>query len=287
MDAQAVSYQASMSGFLAGADCKHDLVEIAPAGIALGLVLWTCTALSIVPSITKPMKMKTTIGLSPWTLLLTNVQQTLTVVNTTMMKSPQIQMCFEDPWGCHPSLLAWYQTLTAWIFLFFVFPTVVWYPDPDTEETRARNQKLWRAQSIGCFGLVFVTTLWAMFTDCPSSVAVTGTMFGWGSSVLMIFRFLPQLITTCVARTAGSISYVTYLFLGVGGFTMTGFQIFVSKEHVSTWFPVFVGNVLQSIIIVTAGMYDYGPLRSCRGQSLEEKLKLADEQRQEPPAQQA
>lgn len=256
---------------IADADCRRELVDIAPTGIALGLVLWTVTAISIIPSITKPIKLGSTEGMSAWTLLLTNVQQTFTVVNTTLMKSPQIAMCWEQPLGCQPTLISWWQTVSAWILLFFVFPTVVRYPFPDNEETKARNQKLWFYQWTSCFSLVGITTAWALNVDCPSSVATVGTLFGWGSSILMVFRFAPQLLTTCMLRTAGSISYVTYLVIGVGGFAMTFFQILVSQEHISTWFPVFVGNCFQTLIILTAATYDYGCLKRCKGTSVEDK----------------
>merc|ERR1719145_527121 len=116
---------------------------MAPVNAAIGVFLWITITVSVVPSITKPIRMKSTEGMSPMTLLLTNVQQTLTVVNTILMKSPQIKMCAAYPWGCQATLISLYQTVTAWILLFFVFPTVVWFPFPTDEQTRARNQKMW------------------------------------------------------------------------------------------------------------------------------------------------
>merc|ERR1712117_692989 len=104
-----------------------------------------------------------------------------------------------------------------------------------------------------------ITTLWAFVADCPLSLAIVGKLFGYASSILMIFRFAPQLKTSCVTQTAGSISYITYLVIGVGGFVMTYFQIFASKEHITTWLPVFVGNCFQTAIVLTCAFYDYGP----------------------------
>merc|ERR1711972_1263594 len=224
-----------------------------------GVFLWIVTAASVIPSITKPMKKKSTEGMSPGTLLLTNIQQTFTVVNTMLMKSPQLKMCGTYPWGCQATLITLYQTVTAWILLFFVFPTVVWFPFPADEQTRARNQKMWRIQQVTCFGLVGATTVWALVADCPLQLAIVGKLFGYGSSILMIFRFAPQLKTSCVTRTAGSISYITYVVIGIGGFLMTYFQIFAAKEHITTWLPVFVGNCFQTAIVLTCAFYDFGP----------------------------
>jgi len=249
---------------LANAECKSNLEDMHVAQTALGVFLWCVTAASIIPSITKPCKKKSTEGMSPSTLLLTNIQQTLTVVNTVLMKSPQIKQCGTYPWGCQATLITLYQTATAWILLFFVFPTVVWFPNPADEKTRARNQKMWRVQQVVCFGLVGAATLWALLADCPLQLAIVGKLFGYGSSILMIFRFAPQLKTSCVTKTAGSISYITYVVIGIGGFAMTYFQIFAAKEHITTWLPVFVGNCFQTAIVLTCAFYDFGPGKSLK-----------------------
>ena len=258
------------------AECKATLEDMAPGNVALGVFLWFVTAASIFPSILKPIGKKSTEGMSPTTLLLTNVQQTLTVVNTILMKSPQMKMCKEHPLGCHPTLITLYQTVTAWILLFYVFPTVVWYPCPADEQTRKRNLKLWRIQQVACFGLVGATTLWALVADCPLTLAIVGKLFGYASSILMIFRFAPQLKTSCVTKTAGSISYITYGVIGIGGFLMTYFQIFASKEHITTWLPVFVGNCFQTVIVLTCAFYDYGPGRRLRSQPAGKAQKSID-----------
>jgi len=253
------------------AECKADLEEMQGFQMALGIFLWVVTGASVIPSILKPLKKKSTEGMSPGTLLLTNIQQTLTVVNTVLMKSPQLKMCAAYPWGCQPTLITLYQTVTAWILLFFVFPTVVRYPNPADEKTREHNRKLWRWQQVVCFGLVGITTVWALVADCPLELAIVGKLFGYGSSILMIFRFAPQLKTSCVTRTAGSISYITYVVIGIGGFAMTYFQIFAAKEHITTWLPVFVGNCFQTAIVLTCAFYDFGPGKSLQHKPAAEK----------------
>jgi len=260
------------------AECTSDLEEMAPANIVLGVFLWLVTGASVFPSIMKPIKKKSTEGMSPTTLLLTNVQQTFTVVNTVLMKSPQLKSCSTYPLGCQPNLITLYQTITAWILLFFVFPTVVWYPFPNDEKTKQQNSKLWRIQQVTCFGLVGLTIIWAFVADCPRSLAIVGKLFGYGSSILMVFRFAPQLKTSCVTRTAGSISYITYVVIGIGGFLMTYFQIFASKEHITTWLPVFVGNCFQTVIVLTCAFYDYGPGKRWKKPTpKQESCEVADE----------
>jgi len=246
------------------AECKVQLEDMAPASAAVGVVLWLVLGPAILPSITKPIKMKSTEGMSPMTLLLTNVQQTFAVVNTILMKSPQIKMCAAYPWGCQATMLSLYQTATAWILLFFVFPTVVWYPCPDDEKTRNQNVRLWRLQQVFCFGLVAATSCWALVADCPLQLAMAGKLFGYASSILMIFRFWPQLQISCITRTAGSISYITYAVTGIGGFAGVYFQVYAAKEHITTWLPLFVGNCFQTVILLTCAFYDFGPGKRLR-----------------------
>merc|ERR1711920_208800 len=89
----------------------------------------------------------------------------------------------------------------------------------------------------------------------------------------------PQLQTSCITRTAGSISYITYLFTGVGGFAGVYFQVFAAKEHITTWLPLFVGNCFQTVILLTCAFYDFGPGRRLRG-SAEDKAGNKIEQRE-------
>merc|ERR1712113_872116 len=100
-------------------------------------------------------------------------------------------------------------------------------------------------------------TLWSMATDCPDTIVRFANFCGFASAALMFVRFAPQLYTSCVTRTAGSISYITYMVLGIGGFLSSYFQIFASKEKVTTWLPVFVGNCFQTSILLVCASNDF------------------------------
>merc|ERR1712039_670312 len=89
------------------------------------MVLLIALPLSVLPSIFKPIKKKSTEGMSPMTLLLTNIQQTCTVVNTVLMKSPQVKMCATYPWGCQATLITLYHRDTS---LGFVVAQLVCQP---------------------------------------------------------------------------------------------------------------------------------------------------------------
>ena len=68
--------------------CKRELEDMGTFDIVLGTVLFIVSSLSIIPSLRKPVRLQSTVGLSPTTLLLTNLQQTLTVANVIVLKFP-------------------------------------------------------------------------------------------------------------------------------------------------------------------------------------------------------
>lgn len=191
-------------------------------------------------------------------LLLTNFQQTLQVVNMILLKSEQVRLCSGDMLGCQPSLIAFYSAFVAWALLFLQYQCIVWFPDSPEPEVAKRNRMLWTVQLASCGFAVIGSIIWVSFSRCSENnvLRMTGIFAGLLSSVLMIVRFAPQLITTCQLRSSGSISYITYGVIGVGGFLQTYFTIFGSEEAISTWFPVFVGNCMQTIILFTCFYFD-------------------------------
>lgn len=246
--------------------CQYELVDFTEQETALGLTLFGLTSLSILPAILKPIIRKSSKGLSPETVVLTNVQQTLTAANVLVLKFPQIKKCFssEDPWGCQPPLLVLWQSLSAWVTLFFVFLGCLWYPTPNDEATRRRNKVIWNVMFFNCFAFVGILMVISMYTDCPWLLSKIGVWCGYLSSLFMVFRFAPQLRTTFVQKGSGSMSYTTYVVIGMGGFIMTYFQVVVSQEGVSIWLPVFIGNLFQTVIVFVAAWYDCGPGKATR-----------------------
>merc|ERR1719171_977563 len=101
------------------------------AQMSLGVVLWIISSMALVPSLTKPWQNRSTFGLSAATVIITNIQQTLQLANTVIMKWDQIPYCLENFWGCQPSLIQLYTALTGWALLFVQYQCVVWFPEPN------------------------------------------------------------------------------------------------------------------------------------------------------------
>lgn len=238
------------------AHCQTALTPMDEFQVALGTILLVLSSLSIIPSLTKPHRRRSTDGVSAATLILTNAQQTTQVANIWILKSEQVPFCFQDFWGCQSSMIALYSATIAWFLLFFQYQCKVWYPG--SEENKKTNRKLWFLQIIFAASLLFWSFLWSCMAKCSESIPLQffGVANGVLSSMLMMVRFAPQLIQTCRHRSAGSISYITYGVIGVGGFLQTYFQIAGSKETWSTWMPVFVGNCFQTVILILCVYFD-------------------------------
>ena len=67
-----------------------------PGSIAIGVGLIIGTALAIVPAHIKMVSKRSADGVSPHTLLMTNLQQMLAAWNMLVLKFPQLQECLED-----------------------------------------------------------------------------------------------------------------------------------------------------------------------------------------------
>lgn len=214
------------------AHCQTALTPMDEFQVALGTILLVLSSLSIIPSLTKPHRRRSTDGVSAATLILTNAQQTTQVANIWILKSEQVPFCFQDFWGCQSSMIALYSATIAWFLLFF------------------QCHFLHRSAKLRLF--------WSCMAKCSESIPLQffGVANGVLSSMLMMVRFAPQLIQTCRHRSAGSISYITYGVIGVGGFLQTYFQIAGSKETWSTWMPVFVGNCFQTVILILCVYFD-------------------------------
>jgi len=239
------------------APCDTELVDMSPFGICLGSILGSFGILAIIPSLQKPIKLKSTFGVSPLCLILTNLQQTATVANTIVLKWPQVKLCSSGVLECQPSLIQLYTVLFTALILFPQHLLTVYYPSPP--EAYSWNRKMWYLQLVGCGGFVALSFVWSAISDCDASnpLRLFGISCGLLSSVLMFLRFLPQIYITVKTGSSGSISYLTFALLGVGGFLATYFQVAQSHEALTTWLPQFVGNCFQTFVLGLCIVYDY------------------------------
>jgi cystinosin len=239
------------------APCHMDLVDMKPFGIVLGLLLTFGCAVGCVPALVKPIKMKSTLGVSPACLVLTNFQQVTTLVNTLILKWPQVKQCADKPLGCQPSMIQIYTTAVAAFILFPQHLLTVYYPHPP--EAQSWNRLMWYLQVVLCGGLLVVSIIWSSYSDCGSDNALRlfGIWNGLISSVLIVFRFMPQVYVTIKTRSSGAISYIFYFVIGVGGFMQTYFSIVQSHEELTIWLPVFVANCFQTLILILCIFYDF------------------------------
>merc|ERR1711971_926883 len=96
----------------------------------------------------------------------------------------------------------------------------------------------WRIMLYGLGLMLVVCLVWAMISNCDDVLRVFGNLLGYGSGILVILRFIPQLVRICKESGSGGLSKRAYFFMTFGGFLANYFQIFVSGESLTTWGPV-------------------------------------------------
>lgn len=235
--------------------CKYDFEEEAarPINVAIGFILVTGTAISIIPAHVKIWSKRSCEGVSQATILLTNAAYTCLAWNMMMLKFPQIESCRLNWWLCQANLLAFYQVLVQWLLFF---PLYSWCTHFGEEGQKRWSRKAWLAQVgmllCGTGGLI----LWSLLSDCSWTIRLVASGLGYISAFLNGVRQIPQIRTSLSVKGSGSVSYTFYGLMGLGGILNLYFQIDGSKERLTTVLSTAVGCAMILVVLVLCAYYD-------------------------------
>lgn len=237
--------------------CHDELVDMDLGGILLGIILGLFGIVASIPCIVKPMKLKSTWGVSPVTLVMANFQMTAMAVNAIVLKWPQVRLCSERPLGCQPSLISLYMSVLFTVLLFPQHLLCVYYPSPP--EAGPFNRKMWYLQLVVCGVALVVAVVWSSVTECKTSGALQA--FGQGAAVFntvfTLMRYLPQIYITIKNGASGSVSYLSCVLLCINGCIIAYNTAVISEENISTWGPSFAGTIFTFLILILCFLYDY------------------------------
>lgn len=235
--------------------CKYDFEEEAarPINVAIGFILVTGTAVSIIPAHVKIWSKSSCEGVSQATIFLTNAAYTCLAWNMMMLKFPQIESCRLNWWLCQANLLAFYQVLVQWLLFF---PLYAWCTHFGEEGQKRWFRKAWLAQVgmllCGTGGLL----LWSLLSDCSWTIRLVASGLGYISAFLNGVRQIPQIRTSLSVKGSGSISYTFYGLMGLGGILNLYFQIESSRERLTTVLSTAVGCAMILVVLVLCAYYD-------------------------------
>lgn len=239
-------------------ECKWTFKASAekPGLFATGVIILVFGMISVIPAYSKMVSRKSSEGVSMPTLMLTNVQQALMTWNVLILKFPQIMRCDTVGfWLCQANLIVLYQVCSNCVLQFPLY--FIGMQFSPKEEEKAQFSRSWMCQCLFLFVGTAIVTFWSFLSDCGASVTLVGNSSGLLSTVLCFARFQPQLYTSYKFRGAGSISYTTYFITGFGGWINTYFQIYGSKEGLTTVLATAASNLMRTVIFCMCFYFDF------------------------------
>jgi hypothetical protein len=92
--------------------------------------------------------------------------------------------------------------------------------------------------------------------SCESTESY-GIAIGFVSTVFLCLQFTPQLYTSLLLRTAGSMSYLAYGLDVVGGIIILQLKLFGTHEDISSWLPVLCMHLFEGAILMVNVYHDH------------------------------
>lgn len=247
----------SWSGFLDHIECFH---EVTPIWILIGAGLFFGTALSLVPQLTKIVKMRSSYGISPIFVAVTQIAQSFIVLNIFCLHNADFRGTLQIPMSrTIPRLMSFCNCFILWFmykpvsFLMNIF--FDYQPRPGRSQATIKiEQLLSRIGTIGitAIEIIFFIPYLVIGTTrgfASSQLLNYGKVMGTVSSVMCIGQYLPQFITTCKLQDSGSLSIATLCIQAPGGLLNTIFMMVGNDEHWTTWLSVLVSCMQQFILL--------------------------------------
>ena len=258
MDSEAISY-ARYSGFI---DYSSFFPVSDAVWIIVGVLITAGSVISVIPQISLIVKKRSSFGLNPITIFITNLNQCIILINIICLH-PQ------DFTGL-PSQRPWYKTLSRlltfgsafslWIvYLPIVFLCHVFFDTsfrPLRDEPQMQHDKLFARMLSGLMPIVSTLLLATYLISVglygiTNSFAITyGKTLGSLATVIVFVQYLPQMITTFKLKDNGSLSLLMLCIQAPGGLADVLFLWIGQGDDWTTWISYLVAALEQVVLII-------------------------------------
>lgn len=231
--------------------CHPTFEPVAPISKAIGLLLVFATLFAALPQIVLLCRLKSSVGLSVLTPILTLSYGMMNLCATITVKWPSLQSC-GDAGGaqCIIQLLDALQMLVANTGLAAIVLLAVAFPPNDSRRLRA----LAIFSIFSVVLLVIFTSVLSAYRPCTSTALDFARFLSGAAGVTVCFAFAPQLVASWRARGRGSISYAYYTIQGGGCCLVACFAIFSLHDPWPVYGPNVVAGLFQ-LLILALGAY--------------------------------
>lgn len=203
-------------------------------------------------------------GVSALTLAIGSLARGLICVNLVILHYDQLYVCYvndaEHPQNwvhCQASFLVVYGGIFGFMVYFPQYLCVMYLIN---QRERASYYKSVRWGAMAVFSTLVLTAAPIMVSVLERSCEATesyGIAIGFVSTVFLCLQFTPQLYTSLLLRTAGSMSYLAYGLDVLGGAIILQLKLFGTHEDISSWLPVMLMHMFEGAILGVNVYYDH------------------------------
>ncbi|KAL4071822.1 hypothetical protein V8B97DRAFT_1481451 [Scleroderma yunnanense] len=236
---------------------------------------------SYVPQHFRIIRAGTSVGFSPWFLLLGSTSSSAAMLNIITLQWPVIRCCTEVNLGkCIEITSGVFQVGCQWLMFTLIFVFYMLYYPPhlkyveleiDAHDSRPvqrvrANLKSdeWRLSVIvawaTAFHLTFVifTTFFLLFTTAsspdpsiprPHQIQLWATFLGVSSGILAAIQYAPQLQRTYSLKLVGALSIPMMIIQSPGGVVMAASIAMKPGTNWTSWVMYAVSAIMQAILL--------------------------------------
>ncbi|KIJ62104.1 hypothetical protein HYDPIDRAFT_189188 [Hydnomerulius pinastri MD-312] len=237
---------------------------------------------SYVPQHLRIIRAGTSVGFSPWFLLLGSTSSAAGMLNMITLQWPVIRCCREVSFGkCIEITAGVFQVGVQWLFFTIILVLYMMYYPPnlkyiqlevDTHDSRPVQHirtKLksseWRLSIIvswavaGHLALLIFTTFLLLLTTPPSpdpsvphprQITLWATFLGVSSGVLAAIQYAPQLMRTYRLKLVGALSIPMMIIQSPGGVVMAVSIAMRPGTDWTSWIMYAVSAVMQASLLL-------------------------------------
>lgn len=253
---------------------------------------------SYVPQFYRMIHRSSSLGFSPWFLLLGLLGSSCTFFNGIVLYSHLLHnctryntysICLLNGLGVAQLSVGFFMFLCLFSLYFIYYPAAAKY----NEQDRTRLKPEWESSllvlflaigSIFMFTFISILLLSLLPTVIPTLqpglhpwLILWGSILGYFSALCSGIQYIPQIHKTWIIRSAGSLSIPMMGIQSPG----TLFFIYVLTRrpgvHYTTWLPFVIGAILQGVVLALCIYFEYFTHQPLVPIPLEESVNLLPE----------
>ncbi|OHT03553.1 PQ loop repeat family protein [Tritrichomonas foetus] len=251
-------FEYSMSGFL---DYTASM-ETGSSGIwqLVGYIILLGTVISLIPQIHSLIKRRSSYGLNPLTLYITNFSQYILLFNIICLRTSDFVAIQQvNFFQILPRLMTFLNAFALWVaYLPIIFLNMVYF-DKEPRSVRQQdaipieqlfNRLFTILNVVGSVIIMFIYFALLIFTGIGSSpITVMGKFFGTATLVSVVIQYIPQFITTCKLKDNGSFSLLLLAIQAPGGTASALFMAIGQGDHWTTWISTLAASIQQFCLL--------------------------------------